>query len=81
MSSERRIVTILFADVVGSTAIADAMDPEDVRQLLSVIDHVRNRAMVLILLRTGMRIGELLNLRVEDVDLRACLGIHHECGQ
>jgi len=47
-----------------------AMDPEDVKELLSVIDHVRNRAMVLMLLRTGMRIGELLDLRVEDVDLR-----------
>jgi integrase/recombinase XerD len=47
-----------------------AMDPEDVRQLLSVIDHTRNRAMVLMLLRTGMRIGELLDLRVGDVDVR-----------
>jgi integrase/recombinase XerD len=47
-----------------------AMDPEDVRELLSVIDHVRNRAMVLMLLRTGMRIGELLNLREADLDLR-----------
>ena len=47
-----------------------AIDPEDLKQLLSVIDHVRNRALILLLLRTGMRIGELLNTKVNDVDLR-----------
>ena len=51
-------------------ALPRAIAPEDVRQLLSVIDNTRNRAMVLMLLRTGMRIGELLALRMEDIDLR-----------
>jgi site-specific recombinase XerD len=41
----------------------------DIIRLLSVIDHTRDRAMILTLLRTGMRIGELLSLRVNDVDL------------
>jgi class 3 adenylate cyclase len=35
MAEERRLVTILFADVVGSTAIGEALDPEDVRALLA----------------------------------------------
>jgi len=48
-----------------------AMEPEDVRQLFSVIGHIRNRAMILVLLRTGMRIGELLNTKVTDVHLGA----------
>jgi len=47
-----------------------AMDPEDVRRLLRVIDKPRDRAMVLVLLRTGMRIGELLATRVSQVDLK-----------
>jgi integrase/recombinase XerD len=47
-----------------------AMDPDDLRQLLSVIDHTRDRAMILLLLRTGMRIGELLNTTVMDVHLK-----------
>jgi integrase/recombinase XerD len=47
-----------------------AMDPEDVRRLLAVIDKPRDRAMVLVLLRTGMRIGELLATRLSEVDLR-----------
>ena len=34
MAEERRIVTVLFADVVGSTALGEALDPEDVRSLL-----------------------------------------------
>ncbi len=46
-----------------------AIDPDDVAQLLSVIDDTRNNAMILLLLRTGMRIGELLNTTVRDVIL------------
>ncbi len=46
-----------------------AIVAEDIRQILSVIDNTRNRAMVLLLLRTGMRIGELLALRLQDLDL------------
>ncbi|MET7946919.1 adenylate/guanylate cyclase domain-containing protein [Micromonospora sp. NPDC005324] len=30
---ERRIVTVLFADIVGSTALVNRLDPEDVRAL------------------------------------------------
>ena len=47
-----------------------AMDPEDVKKLLMVLHHVRNRAMILLLLRTGMRIGELLNTTVNDLNLK-----------
>jgi site-specific recombinase XerD len=46
-----------------------AICSEDILQLLSVVKHTRDRAVILTLLRTGMRIGELLNLRVNDVDL------------
>jgi integrase/recombinase XerD len=46
-----------------------AIDPQDVRRLLAVVERSRDRAMVLILLRTGMRIGELLNTAVPDVSL------------
>ena len=51
-------------------ALPRAIAPEDVKQLLCVIDDTRNRALVLMLLRTGMRIGELLALRVDDIDLK-----------
>lgn len=47
-----------------------AMDPNDVKVLLSVIKDVRNRAMILILLRTGMRIGELLSTRTIDLNIK-----------
>ena len=47
-----------------------AMDPDDLRKLLSVIDDIRDRAMILVLLRTGLRIGELLNTRMADVHLQ-----------
>ena len=44
-----------------------AMDPEDVARLLATNVGVRDRALILLLLRTGMRIGELLSTRVMDV--------------
>jgi site-specific recombinase XerD len=47
-----------------------AMDPDDVRQLLAVVKKPRDWAMILVLLRTGMRIGELLDTKVRDVNLR-----------
>jgi integrase/recombinase XerD len=50
-------------------ALPRAMDAEDVKCLLAVLDDVRNRAMILLLLRTGMRIGELLNTKLVDVYL------------
>ena len=36
-TEERRIVTILFADIVGSTALAGSLDPEDWRQLVGQV--------------------------------------------
>ena len=50
-------------------ALPRAIDPVDVRRLLSVLKTARDRAMILVLLRTGMRIGELLNTKVADVNL------------
>ena len=50
-------------------ALPRAMDAEDVKCLLAVLDDVRNRAMILLLLRSGMRIGELLNTKLLDVHL------------
>jgi len=46
-----------------------AIDAQHLDQLLSVIDNRRDRALILLLLRTGMRIGELLNCKLEDIDL------------
>jgi len=47
-----------------------AMDPEDVKRLLAVVSKVRDRAMILVLLRTGMRIGELLSTTMRDLNLQ-----------
>jgi integrase/recombinase XerD len=47
-----------------------AMDPDDVKQFISGIDNPRDRAMIMVLLRTGMRIGELLNTKMNDLHLK-----------
>lgn len=47
-----------------------AIAPSDVTRLLSVGYRVRDRALVLLLLRTGMRIGELLDTKVGEVSMQ-----------
>ena len=47
-----------------------AINPVDVRKLLCVIDDIRDRALFLLLLRTGIRIGEALGLRLNDLDIK-----------
>ena len=51
-------------------ALPRAINLDDVRAFISVIKKIRDRAMFLVLLRTGMRIGELLNTKIMDLDLR-----------
>jgi class 3 adenylate cyclase len=34
-SAERRQVTVMFSDLVGSTALSASMDPEDLREVIS----------------------------------------------
>jgi integrase/recombinase XerD len=46
-----------------------AIDPVDLKVLFSVMDHTRDSAFFLLLLRTGMRVGELLDLRATDMNL------------
>ena len=68
---------IVSADIFGRRIrlqlperLPRAMDPDDLRKLLSVIRDIRDRAMIMVLLRTGMRIGELLNTKVADVHIK-----------
>jgi class 3 adenylate cyclase len=42
MPEERKLVTILFADVTGSTALGESLDPEDMRALMGrYYEHAR----------------------------------------
>jgi integrase/recombinase XerD len=68
---------IVSADIFGRRIrlqlperLPRAMDPDDLRKLLSVIRDSRDRAMIMVLLRTGMRIGELLHTKVADVHIQ-----------
>ena len=68
---------IVSADIFGRRIrlqlperLPRAMDPDDLRKLLSVIRDIRDRAMIMVLLRTGMRIGELLQTKVADVHIK-----------
>ena len=44
-----------------------AIPSEDIQSLLATISNIRDRALILLLLRTGMRIGELLEVKISDI--------------
>jgi integrase/recombinase XerD len=71
---EEQIVSsdILFRRMIIKVpeALPKAIEIEDEKQLICAIDDVRNLAMILLLLRTGMRIGELLDTRAQDIDMK-----------
>ena len=46
-----------------------AIDPQHLDQLLGAIDDCRDRTLILLLLRSGMRIGELLHCKLDNIDL------------
>ena len=39
--AERRQVTVMFSDLVGSTALSARMDPEDLRVIISTMQYLR----------------------------------------
>ena len=42
--AERRQVTVMFSDLVGSTALSARMDPEDLREVISAYQKCANLA-------------------------------------
>jgi integrase/recombinase XerD len=44
------------------------LSKEEVRRLFSVINNLKHKAIVSILYSTGVRVGELINLKVKDID-------------
>lgn len=60
-------------------ALPRAMSAVEVSRLLGVIEGIQDRAIFLLLLRTGMRGGELVGLRCGDVDMKGRM-VHIWCG-
>ncbi len=50
-------------------ALPKAIPKEDMVRILDAVASVRDRALIMLLLRTGMRIGELLEVKVDDIVL------------
>lgn len=53
----------------AAQAQPDVAGTGDVRRLIARIDNVRDRALVVLLWQTGLRVSEALGLRASDVDL------------
>jgi site-specific recombinase XerD len=50
-------------------ALPKAIPDEDIKSLFAAVSSVRDRALLMLLYRTGMRIGELLQVKVDDIIL------------
>jgi len=50
-------------------ALPRAIPDEDIKSLFAAVTSVRDRALLILLYRTGMRIGELLQVKVDDIIL------------
>jgi site-specific recombinase XerD len=46
----------------------DLLSKEDIKNLVSNAQHVRDKAMIMVLYESGCRIGELLNMKLKDVE-------------
>jgi class 3 adenylate cyclase/tetratricopeptide (TPR) repeat protein len=87
-AEERRILTVLFMDIVGSTSLAGSLDPEDYRELVSSIHDmagkvvISNHGSVLQYLGDGL-LAAFGVMQVSEQDpenaLRAGLGIQTGC--
>lgn len=54
-----------------SKKLPPVMSPEEVRALIDTIDNVKHRTVVVLLYSTGMRLSEISNLKIEDIDSKA----------
>ena len=54
-----------------------SIEPDDVRKLLKKRHNLRDKCIILILLRTGIRICELLALKPQDINLKKRIAIIH----
>ena len=50
-------------------ALPKAIPDEDIKSIFAAVTSVRDRALLILLYRTGMRIGELLQVKVDDIIL------------
>jgi hypothetical protein len=76
MAEERKLATILFADLAGSTALADEQDPERTRDDLAGVDaHSQREPLLQAVLHRKRRVQRPLRVVLER--LRRAEGGHH----
>ncbi|HZN43278.1 MAG TPA: zinc ribbon domain-containing protein, partial [Actinomycetota bacterium] len=83
---ERKIVSVLFADLVGSTADADGADPEDVRARLRpyyacVRDEIESFGGTVEKFIGDAVVGALEALNEEDPELRLAVRVAVDTGE
>ncbi|MHA1595983.1 MAG: site-specific tyrosine recombinase/integron integrase [Candidatus Baldrarchaeia archaeon] len=49
------------------------LTPDEVRRLIDAADNPRDKLIIRMLYVTGLRVSELVNLRVEDIDFEECV--------
>lgn len=60
--------------------LPEVLSKREVVQLLEVVENPKHREIMLLTYSAGLRLGELVRLRVEDIDRKRCL-IHVRQGK
>src|SRR5664279_6579153 len=72
-SAERRQLTVMFCDLVGSTALSARLDPEDMREIMSAY----HRRCAQVIGKSGGFVAKYMG----DGDPRCCFGATHLVGE
>jgi len=47
---------------------SDLLSKEDIEKMVKAADHIRDKALIMVLYESGCRVGELLNIKIKDVE-------------
>jgi len=75
---KKRNYTCSASSLKSWKSLPRTIEPDDVKKLLRKRFTPKDKCMILMLLRTGMRICELLALELQDINLKQCMVIIHQ---
>jgi integrase/recombinase XerD len=61
--------------------LPSVLKPDEIEKMINAADTLRNKLIIQFLARTGLRVGELCNLEVQDIDLQNLRLMVREHGQ
>jgi integrase len=82
-SSEKaeRILSVIKVGPTRKTLPKEILSPSEIRRMIEACDNPRDRALVHVLYESGARSGELLNMKIGDVEFDQYGAVIRVCGK